>query len=90
MKSVKREQERSKRFRAVAMIGSFAAGVLLSWTVGIAGSHAAKSEGKVVTSTFAIEQPAAEASDKAILAADANDAAPRRVSGHSELDLQLD
>jgi hypothetical protein len=91
MKSVAREQERSKRRRAVSMIGSFVAGVLLTWTVGIAGSHAAKSEGKASSaSAVAIEQPAVDASEQTILAGDANGTDSRRVSGHSELDLQLD
>jgi hypothetical protein len=84
MKSVE-VKEKSAARRIVALAGSFAAGALLMWSIGVAGSNTAKSEERqVIRSTGAaqIERVREGQSD--------DTASERAVRGHSECSLQLD
>ena len=83
METVERKEKSAAR-RIAALIGSFAAGVLLTWVVGVAGSNTAKSEERLALSArpSAIEQTVNAAADDSSVA--------QPVRGHSECDLQLD
>jgi hypothetical protein len=76
-----KKKEKSSARRMVALAGSFAAGAVLTWMVGVAGSNTARSEERLIPAQAAIEQ--------AVSSAD-NSTDAKRVAGHSECDLQLD
>ena len=83
---MKSAEKKEKSARGIAaLLGSFLAGVLVAWSLGIAGPNTAKSEERV-SATFArgsqVEQAASAQADDA--------SSKRQVSGHSECNLQLD
>ena len=84
MKSIEKREKSAAR-RIAALAGSFAAGALLMWSIGVAGSNTAKSEERQVirsTGQVRVEQ---------VHQAQADDSASERaVRGHSECSLQLD
>jgi len=77
------KQEKSAVRRIAALVGSFAAGAVLTWTIGAATANTAKSEERIIAGSsqgVAVEQAGYvnRGSDD------------QRVAGHSECDLQLD
>ena len=84
MKSVERKEKSAAR-RIGALAGSFAAGALLMWSIGVAGSNTAKSEERQVirsTGRTQVEQVRQGQAD--------DSASEHTVRGHSECSLQLD
>jgi hypothetical protein len=84
MKSVEKREKSAAR-RIVALAGSFAAGALLMWSIGVAGSNTAKSEERHVI------RPTGAAQIEQVREGRADDSSNERiVRGHSECSLQLD
>ena len=82
MKSSEKKEKSAVR-RIAALVGSFAAGAVLTWTIGAATANTAKSEERIIaTSSQGV------AVEKAGYVNQGSD--DRRVAGHSECDLQLD
>jgi len=81
MKSSEKKEKSAVR-RVAALIGSFAAGAVLTWTIGAATANTAKSEERIIAASsqgVAVEQ-----------AGEVNHGSDdRRIAGHPECDLQL-
>jgi hypothetical protein len=77
------KKEKSAVQRIAAMVGSFAAGAILAWTIGAATANTARSEERLVArsaQSAAVEQAG-------YVDQGSND---QRIAGHSECNLQLD
>ncbi|HEY6929862.1 MAG TPA: hypothetical protein VJA66_09330 [Thermoanaerobaculia bacterium] len=82
MKSSERK-EKSAVQRIAALVGSFAAGAVLTWTIGAATANTARSEESLVARS--VQSAAVE--QAGYVDQGSND---QRITGHSECDLQLD
>ena len=83
MKSAVRKEKSAAR-RLAAIVGSFAAGAVLTWTIGAATANTAKSEERMI----ARSSQSAVAEQAVLESNTSND--QRSVAGHSECNLQLD
>ncbi|HEX7252265.1 MAG TPA: hypothetical protein VF376_05225 [Thermoanaerobaculia bacterium] len=82
MRSSERK-EKSAVQRIAALVGSFAAGAVLTWTIGAATANTARSEERQV-----IRSDRSAAVEQAGYVNQGSD--DQRIAGHSECNLQLD
>jgi hypothetical protein len=82
MKSAEQNEKSARGM--TALLGSFLAGMLVAWSLGVAGPNTAKSEERFSAPSLRGSQVEQAAS------AQADDSSQRQVRGHSECSLQLD